>query len=246
MIFFFKQKEIIVDCFTPHDRIYEYYRPMPAAAFIPEEWKLLPKTIETRVSEYSNATVPRATLKKCKGFTNLFSSGFILQLWTDILFDTNPQDMIKMSPVNFIFFSEHPAFQKWEELYKGYKHVKISSPWQLQEKSGVRFTWNRCDWHNTDNADKMHIISAVTDFKYQSGTQINMFIKDKSVVKLTAGQPMVHLIPMSDKKVKLKYHLISHQEFDQRFSYTPKFTGQYKETKRVLDNKNKCPFGFGK
>jgi hypothetical protein len=240
-MFWFKRKEIVVDCFTPHHKIYEAYRPIHASHFLPDGWKKLPKTVSI---ENNGIGIDRGTMKKCIGFTNLFSSGFILQLWTDVILDTTSNEMQKIAAGNFIYFSHHPEFQSWAELYSGYKHVKFSSPWQLTEKTGVKFTWNRCDWHNTDSADKMHIVSAVTDFKYQTGTQINMFIKNNSRVNLSAGQPMVHLIPMSEHKIKLKYHLVSQQEYDSRFYYNSKFTSQYAENKRIINSK--CPFGFGK
>ena len=245
-MFFFKRKEIIVDCFTPHYDIYESYRPLPANNFIPEGWKSLPKTINMKALQRSNMEIPRGTMKMCKGFTNLFSSGFIIQLWSDVALDSNTDPMSQIAASNSIFFNSHPDYQMWDGLYRGYKHVKFSSPWALVEKTGVKFTWNRCDWHNTDIADKMHMVSAVTDFKYQHHANMNIFIKDNSIVKLTAGQPMVHLIPMSEHKLKLKYHLISLQEFDTRFYHSTKFSGEYKENVRLIDNKSKCPFGFGK
>lgn len=246
MMFWFKKSEIIVDCFTPHHDIYESYRPLPASHFIPEGWKNLPKTISMRAMPNSKIEIPRGTLKLCKGFTNLFSSGFILQLWTDVILDANTEPMSQLAASDFIMFNSHPKFQMWEGLYDGYKHVKFSSPWNLVEKTGVRFTWNRCDWHNTENAHKMHMLSAVTDFKYQHHVNMNIFVKDNETVNLSAGQPMVHLIPISEKKVKLKYHVISHQEFDSKFSHMTKFSGKYKESVRIVDNKPKCPFGFSK
>ena len=54
---------------------------------------------------------------------------------------------------------------------------------------------------------------------------------------------MIHLIPLTEKKVILKKHLISNKEYEDRFlNYVDtSFTGKYSK-RRIY---KKCPFGFG-
>jgi hypothetical protein len=250
-MFWFKSKEITVDCFTVSNLIHDGYRPKPAMEFVPEGWKTLPKTVGVRNISENSFAVPNATMKQCKGFINLFSSGFILPLFSDMVFDTTQEPMVKYAPSSLNYWHHHPSFQMWDGLYAGYKHVKILSPWSFVEKSGIKFAWNRCDWHDTENAGNYHVVSAVIDFKYQHSAQINLFVKDNSHISLTAGQPMVHIIPLSEHKVKLKYHVISEKEHDSKFgSFVTKFVGNYNESKRIKQEvesrESKCPFGFGK
>jgi len=250
-MFWIKPKEIVVDCFTHMPNVYAGYKPAPAIDFIPEGWKRLPKTVGVQYDPDSNVTIPHATMKYCKGFTSLFASGFIIPLFIDMIFDTTKPDKVeRYSPSNVNHWGDHPKFQMWDGLYNGHKHVKIMNPWCFVEKTGVKFAWNRCDWNNTDNAGNYHVLSAVTEFKYQVATQINMFVKDNIHLKLEAGQPMVHLIPLTENKVKFKHHLITKDEYERKFRVNlAKFAGNYNEVKRIKDKnaeESKCPFGFGK
>jgi hypothetical protein len=63
--------------------------------------------------------------------------------------------------------------------------------------------------------------------------------------QIKAGQPLAHLIPLTEKKVSLKHHLITREEFDSKFRNNNVYLHSTKESKR-LKSLNKCPFGFGK
>ena len=249
-MFWFKRKKIVVDCFTQHPTIYELYKPQAAIKFIPNGWKKLPKTVKIKPYEQqdpeSKIEFDSATMKKCIGFINLFSNGFIIPNWCDVKIEIKSDGSFMYHAGGDFIANQHPSFQKWTDLYEDYGHVKFGSPWLLYEKSGVQFTWNQCDWHKTDLIDKFKIVSGVIDYKYQHQTNINMFIKRNTVLEFDAGEPMVHLIPISDREVKIKTHLLDPAEFIKIDRTPTQYINQYNTWKKTIDSNRKCPFGFGK
>jgi hypothetical protein len=68
---------------------------------------------------------------------------------------------------------------------------------------------------NFDDFSMYHIPPGVTEYKFQHGANINLFIKrqkQESIVNINYGQPLVHIVPLSDVKIKLKHHLVSDEE----------------------------------
>jgi hypothetical protein len=251
-MFWFKRKEIVVDCFVTNPVIEKFQSIAPAYNFFPEGWKTLPKTVNIKVHENndpnSKIEAPLSTIKKCIGIQHLFSNGFIIPAWADFHIEIQKTGkLMYASPAEFQV-DQHPTFQLWDGLYDGYGHVKISSPWVIHEKSGVSFTWNQCDWHNTKNAEICKIVSGVLDFKYQHQSNINMFVKKDSVYSANAGDPLVHLIPISEKNVKIKTHLVDINEIRKLDHLPAQYSNQYNTIKRktIEQEAKKCPFGFGK
>lgn len=249
-MFWFKRKKIVVDCFTQSASVYGLYKPQEAIKFIPDGWKTLPKSVKVKPYEQqdpeSRIEVDSATLKKCIGFINLFRNGFIIPNWCDVKVEIKSDGNFTYHAGGDFFANQHPNFQKWQELYEDYGHAKFASPWLLHEKSGVQFTWNQCDWHKTDVIDKFKIVSGVVDYKYQHQTNINMFIKKNTVLEFNAGEPMVHLIPISDREIQIKTHLLDPAEFIKINRRPIHYMNQYNTWKKTLDANSKCPFGFGK
>jgi hypothetical protein len=251
-MFWFKRKQIIVDCFTQESTTHLCYPPAPANEYFPEGWKKMPKLVKNvmfndKVST-SSLSVDMPTLKKCTGFINLYTSGFIIPSWTDFGIQIDTKGEYFYYNCGPLRIDQHPSFQLWEGLYDGYAHIKLGSPWLFKEKTGVKFSWHQSDWHRTDIMDRCRIVSGVVDYKYQNQTNVNMFIKKDSVVEFKAGDPLVHLIPLSDKEVILKTHLINPLEFSMMEQKPSQYINQYKRYKTSIDKleQAKCPFGFGK
>ncbi len=247
-MFWFKKKEIVVDCFTVNPTIYTCNPIAPANNFFPAEWKSHPKFIRTKYhsDNTSNLEVDLPTIKKCIGFINLYNVGFMIPSWCDFGIEIREDGSYTYHNAGDLRIDQHPRFQVWDTLYKDYGHAKIGSPWLLKEKTGVQFSWHQCDWHKTDVIDKFKIVSGVVDFKYQHQTNVNMFIKKGSSVNFNAGEPLAHLIPISDSNVKIKNHLIDGIEMSKIDFRPTQYSNQYRKMKNVIENKSKCPFGFGK
>jgi hypothetical protein len=250
-MFWFKRKKLVVDCFVNIPAVYELFKIDKANKFIPNEWKSLPAFEELKAdgNPRTNMTVSVSTAKRCYALGNLFSTGFILPSWSDfgieVLHDGTYNIVDPMRTMQQDT-SSHPSWMYWDNLYKGYQHIKLSSPWLIREKSGVNFAWNQVDYQNTERYTNVHILSGIVDYKAQHDTHVNMFVKQGSVTHFKAGEPLVQIIPITESDVDIKCHLISDQEYGEMTrSYGQKvmWHGQHRELSRAK-NESKCPFGF--
>jgi hypothetical protein len=252
-MFFFKKSEIIVDCFTSNEIVYNNFKIDKAREFIPNWWKQLPVNQKIRVNNDPNSklTINQRNLKQCNGFIDLFTEGFIFPFWLDIQIEMLDDGKFYISghsvPTVNIDVATHGRDQTGTSIYKECGQIKLTSPWFLEEKTGVKFSWNQCMWNNTSYLGDMHILPGVMDFKTQKTTNVNAFIKKGSIVRLDAGDPLVHLIPLSDKKITIQHHLLTQQEYFTKFN-SEAFAGDYKNVKQSKNfrEKSRCPFGFGK
>jgi hypothetical protein len=251
-MFWFKTKEIVVDCFTNDELVYNNFKIERAKEFIPSWWKSLAHNNQIKVIKHPNSrmTIQELNLKHCNGFRDLFSVGFIIPNWLDYQIEMIDENNFCVAgyhaPLVKINVEHHDRKQTGYEIYPDCSQLKILSPWVFREKSGVKFSWNACMWNNTSYLNDMHLLSGVIDFKTQGSTNINTFIRKGSIVKLNAGDPLIHLIPISDKKINVKNHIISDHEME-RMIHNQRNAGDYKNNKsmtRIVDKK--CPFGFGR
>jgi hypothetical protein len=254
MMFWFKRKEIVIDCFVANRTIHEAFTIAPANKFFPDGWKTMPKTknIKVHKEQYPDCEleIELPTIKKCVGLIELFTTGFIIPSWVDFGIEINKDGKHMWCGAGDIIVDQHPAWQLWEGLYDGYGHAKIASPWLIKEKTGIKFSWNECDWHNTHNLDKFRILSGVTNFKFQHQTNINLFLKRNSTMYVKAGSPLVHIIPITENSVKIKTHLVTDVEMKALDRQVSQYSGHFKTMKKsILESekelsKSKCPFGF--
>jgi hypothetical protein len=250
-MFWFKPQTIHVDCFVSNATVYNNFRIDQASKFYPDPIKTYPKKIDVKASQDPSSklvsNVP--TIKMCNGITDLFANGFILPAWHQFSIEMTDQGNCILasagSHFQAVMVENHPRVQYGDSLYQGYTHAKLISPWLVKEKSGVKFTWNMCDWHRTDNAQNVRTLSAVVDYKYQVYTNVNMFIRNGSIVSYEAGDPLAHMIPISDKRVKLHHHLIDVEDWHRmRIEY--ELHSSYPNHRKLKYNDSKCPFGFSK
>lgn len=251
MLFFFKKPKIVVDCFTCRDVVYKLHPINYTNKFVPEYWKKLPATIKLKadpdpqVKTYLEAP----TLKRCVGIVNYFSNGFVIPSWTDFTLEDAGTRLFTTDTMFNLKVEHHIRPTYGDELYKDYVHAKVVPPWLIEEKTGIKFTWNQFDWTENINAD-FRILSGIVDYKINHSANINMFFKKKTIINVKAGEPLVHIVPLTEKEVDLRVHLIPEAEYAERwnkFSVRSSALGHYREMQEYYKNqetKNKCPFGF--
>ena len=247
-MFFLRRSTIVVDCFVNSQPIHDLFPIRKANHFYPEWWKDLPKTFEVK-SEF-DVNVPVSTMKSCIGFINLYRNGFILPLWSDLIIekDINGCRYQFSSPDNQGIHDHDPA--QYVGAFENSTHMKILSPWILKEKTGVNFLWTEPTWNNITLFENLNVLPGIMDFKYQHGSNINALIPNIDIkLLIKAGEPLVHIIPISEKDVKIKTHVITENEYKKMNvgSYSSSFYHKYNTNKKILEaNEKKCPFGFGK
>jgi hypothetical protein len=241
MFFFCKPSKVLVDCFTSDVSAHTLYPIDYSHKYFPDWWKQLSNRDEHN-GTYTDIQIP--TIKRCQGILDLYKEGFILPLWSDVVFEPRG-----IEGYAFQFADRksqimvHPEVQ-YGSFFKNYYHGKIFSPWSLIEKTGLKFKVSSCTWSLLNLTNDFNLLDGILDFKYQNGTNINFFLNNniKNQVLLEAGTPMLHIVPLTEKRLEIKRHLIDDAEYIKMFALnnaTPKFSGNYTEKKKV---NAKCPF----
>lgn len=248
--FNFVKKDIVLHCYTSRAEVFNYAPIKKASNYIPEWWKALPKTHR----EHPEALHVLPTMKLCVGFTNLFAQGFILPLWSEVAIKVGKQTDQPSQDYSYQFadltsqMGHHAAWQS-NDAYPSnqYQHLKIISPWALVCDEDIAFMQLQPVW-NFSKPEEVFIPPGVLNFKYQSATNINMFYKRQAqdiVHTLEFGQPMSHLVPLTERKVRLELHLVSDEDFKKLDAKNKRlsFFGKYRQNKNALTER-KCPFHF--
>ena len=248
-MFFFRKKTHIVDCFVANQMVYEHFPIAPAKEFIPTWFKKLESTYKVNVP---NTLRDRAaTVKRCPGISNLFNKGFVLPLWTDMKLHFNALDNNQ-----FEFKYEaavedphwgmevHDSMQYTGLFRDNFFQSKISSPWLIKEKSGLDFMFIEPTYTMT-NPNIFTVIPGVLNFKYQNYANINIMTEItnpmQKQIDISAGEPLAHIIPLTEDNVELRIHKLSKDEFEKLDGSTRSFKwyGTYFDRKKKIDSK--CP-----
>ena len=246
MFFFFKKPKLHIDAFISEDfkTTYELAPIDYANKFYPEWWKKLEKPPLNFVGKKS-ATNARL----CSSIIDTYKKGIILPMWSDFVFKmTTNGTKTEMYANDNAKLDGHSVSQRkgFREELIHYKHI---SPWSIKSERGVFFNFNP-DWYNLETSD-FELLPGMLEFYNQHSTNVNFFIQRKEqefTVKF--GQPLIHIVPLSEREIVLTNHLVTVQEHDKIFrntkiSFGPDYLMRRKYSKRQTDQESKCPFGFG-
>jgi hypothetical protein len=245
---FFKKRNIVVDAFTARPAIFDTAKIQEASKFLPEWWKKLPSKFPTVLS--NGIILNNTTMKKCDGFIDLYRHGMIIPMWCDLTIKTTPESYSYMYSGDKLDPVVSHGIHEYGEAFDDYMHLKITSPWLFSEKSGVKFHFTSASWSQIKYWQDLIVVPGIVDYKYQTSTNINVFVpKINNQIELSHGQPMVHIIPLSEYNIEIRNHLISDQEWLsmlERHSWKTTLTGRLRLARSIGKEQGKCPFGFGK
>jgi hypothetical protein len=247
-MFIFKKQKIVVDCFTSSKLVHDLFPIAPAKKHIPEWWKRLPVSYPLEVKDsLKNIAL---TMKKCPGAVDLFTTGFILPLWSDLIVTINAEE--NDLRLHWQFASQDPTwfintndYQQFAGAFDGkFVQAKITVPWFVKEKTGVKFALIEPTW-SINNPNSITIPPGVLDFKYQNNINVNFFVeKTNTRLHLEAGQPLAHFIPVSEKTVEIKTHQVSNEEYQKLYQYAQPFQFSLSHITRSKIIDSKCPFSW--
>ena len=232
---------IHVDFLTVRPEIYQYAKIDYAMNFLPSWYKNLPvKNYEPRCPGGV-----RITMKGCYGLRELFKRSLIIPLWSDvnIALGKSGTDMASWAfadEVSNIEVSDEKDYGSFVDATK-IQHMKFLSPWFGFSKSGVDFCFVQPTWNTTMYSDILHTLPGVVGFKYGEVTNINVLLSRKPedrILELKHGMPLVHLMPLTEEKVKIKHHLVDEKELHKRLNrhHRLSFSGWANKIKRLKDN----------
>jgi hypothetical protein len=244
-MFFFKPKKLYLDVLTDNPLAYQHFKPTKAANFYPHWWKSLDKKYLV-----NDGLFHATTMKSCPGFIDVFSRGLMMPLWSDLAIEVGA---VGSTSFRWQFsdqvsdISVHPQVQRGSFLpEQEFQHLKLTSPWSYFTKDDVDFASVFPIW-NQHRPDLMFGPHAVLNFKHQNSTHVNLFLRrlsENQVFTVEAGHPIQHHIPLTDRELVIKHHLVDSVELRRRtFSPMFKFTNGYKAAKRAANSK--CPIHSG-
>ena len=256
----FKRKEdpIYLDCYTHSHYAYNHAKINYAKNYIPDWFKKEPPITKDDV----------ATIKRCPAFASFYAKGIVLPSWGEVEITVSPLGSDKptyewlSSNEDFDLHSNCHNKEQWSGFGDdSLQNIKFHSPWSFKTREAVNFVWSQPTWSNPDTFNSLTILPAVIQFKTQHATEINFAIqqnKKEQKIKLPALTPLVMLHPMTERKIKIRHHLVDQNKFHKinrsgggmvlasvtedamkliakRFLETEKFW-------KKADELNKCPF----
>jgi hypothetical protein len=247
MDIFFPRKKIVLDCFTSHQAAYDLFPIAPTRDHAPQWWKSMPKTRSEKADDMYALT----TLKSCRGLIDFYQNGFAIPLWSDLSIQVGTVDQ----PYYRYQFADqvsavikHNSIQ-WDSWLSPVEWVnlKIISPWAIHNRHDTKFLFTDPTWNRTNFKDYT-LLNGVTEFKHQHASHINIMVpyaqgSQFRTFQLEAGDPIAMLMPLSEKAIELKHHLVSHEEFHRKQIQIVKFQNNWSFVKK--NKESQCPFKPG-
>jgi len=241
-----KRNWIDIFCYTDNVNAHEYFPIRKARDFIPQWWKDIPSFMYKEHNSFKTLGNRIPSMKKCPGIIEYYKKGLMIPLWTDIEFiiDKNVNENGWSTAVaDGVDVEPHADIQKGAFLSSGnWFHNKIISPWMIETKVPLDFLYLQPHWNlNELNKDVMIPNGYNSFYKGNHSTHIQMFINKESdrIVNIYAGTPILHLVPLTEKKIKIH---VSYDENSARllgkkttpYSFESKY---YRKKKDPLHNK---------
>jgi len=235
MFFFVKKSTIEMDAFTHWEHVYKYSPIIEARQKVPDWFT----SMEGKYMILDDL-VPQATIKMCPAIQDYVLRGVIMPLWSDLAIAIEER-IVRWQFADMLTENESHPERQWAPFRSpyDYAHMKLRSPWILSCKEEVLFSWEKPFFHN-DLPKEIEIVSGIDEYKYQNSSNVNFFVDVRQDNKLTIpqGTPLVRLLPLSDKKVRIKNHLVDEAEWKKKAlkNQPVKFINQYRKMAK------KCPF----
>lgn len=225
MFWFCKPSHIDVDFFTVREEIYHNAKPQKAAAFVPAWFKNLPKG---KFSDDPNAPLKlKSTIKSCPAFSTLYSSGFIFTLWSDLNIEVTESGYRYQFVDGKSTIQPHAPHQMEGSSFLGtHIHAKLRNPWAFKTNQRVNVMFTAPTWNNFGYENFVIAPGIFSAHTQPVEANINLFIKASSqrvIHQLYFGQPLAHVVPLTDKSIKLHYHLVTEKEMQKLYAKSPLF-----------------------
>lgn len=232
MIFLRKNKKIKLTFHTCEQKPFkDLFAPVQSMSGVPEWWRQIPKQ-------------DFPTMRSCPGFIELFKNSISIPLWRDHEITYQSDRIVDMAiagvhPERIYHYVQQHDPRQWGESFKGRVHLKFMNPWLVTCDKPTKFLLTGAAWHNKDFEDWV-IPPGVLEFKYQTGSHLNMFLAksdEQKTIRLDAGSIMAYLIPLEDVEVEVETKQVSTDEWSQLLNYQWTFANVYNKTKKLLEGR---------
>ncbi len=199
--------DIILDCYTYNPYAYNFAKINYGHHYVPEWWKNTPSIVEEH-----------PTIKSCPAFIEYYKKGIVLPMWCEVEVQIQPKGeglFTWKSAQKEFSITEHQ-----QEQFKGFAkedgyNLKIISPWFIKCKEEINFTFTQPIWNQRDTMFNLILTPGIVSFKSQMFSNLNYFFQQKDIqqdINIQPLTPMVIMHPMSERKVKLRHHLLTSKD----------------------------------
>ena len=210
-MFFIKKKKLKLEIYGPSRQLVDLFAPVRMKDSVPEWYKSMPKG-----QDYNNVS-------HCLGMRELYSTGIMFPLWSDYEITLGPNGVEGVhwpsNNENTMGAESHPLTEQAPGAWTGYANIKFTSPWWFWCSEPIQWVWTQPAWNQQD-PQKFTIVPGSTEFKHQNQTNINTIWKlgkNKRIEKLKAGDPMVHLIPITEQDWDFEVGVMTNEIFSEKF-----------------------------
>jgi hypothetical protein len=234
------KKNVVLNCYTSNKSAYDLFSINHSKNFIPEWWKRVPKAYR-----YGDNFYDAPTIKSCPGFIELYKKGIMVPLWSDLEIQSN------VDGYNYQFADQESSIEYNHPDAVGpivnnmdVHSIKLTSPWLFECSHDVDWLFVSPMW-NTETMEVLTVPGTVK-FHHAIRSNINLMIRKglDHNISLSAGTPIVQMVPLTDRNIEVRSHYISRAEFQEReVSVRPYFFGGYKKVSELKEKQQKkCPF----
>lgn len=239
MIFKFKKSKINLDCFTYIDQLADLFPIIESPKALPAWHRALPTQVNVNNPLFPSLSQP--TIKGCPGMTDFFKNSITIPNWIEHRFSVQPDgNMHFMGLREDMPYESHPKHIQMGSAMPNYAHLKLSSPWQIKEKTGIKWVWVQASWNQEDPC-QYSIPPGIVNYNEQHTSNVNILIPTNNSPKeivINAGEPLVQLIPMSDLPVAIHIHKIDHREWTRMRTYTHSTIHSFLKSRKILKSKD--------
>ena len=224
MLFKFLEKPIYVTAYLSSDFSFvNTYSPIKASShFIPTWWKNTPKS---EIQGWkNNEFIGSTTTKSCLGIIGTFQNGYVMPLWSDVSIKLEPNRFSykfsdEMTKLQFHSNQQAPGF------HDDYLICKVNSPWLIESSENINFLF--CDpIFATGQKNYSAIYGIIPAFNgYLNSNIFLLFKKEPSEIFIKHNTPLLHIIPITEKRIIFKTEVINFEEYTKKASIiTRKFS----------------------
>lgn len=231
---FFKKKEIVIDFLTCDVAAHTFAPIQTSIKSIPAWFKSTPKTFK-EPSEHVEY-IDRGTVKNCYGLVEHFKRSITIPMWSDLVFNVSPEGYGYYFAGEYAESIETHLPQQTNDVFSSrFYHVKLITPWLCKTKEDLHILFVEPFWNNIvcpGLVDNLFIQHGVINSKHSHSVNINLFLRKETYrLELAHKIPLVYLVPLTDKKVKIVNHLVGEREFlNSRTMLPPVFVNKYRKS----------------
>lgn len=192
--------------------------------------------------------LPSPSIKACPAVQDYYKAAIEIPLWSDLCLRFGPvgSDLYEWVFPDSTYMAEYQKITAHEnngvDNYRkntDFQHLLITVPWLAKCNQKINFLMTEPMWQAFEYPT-LNISQGITNFYYQHVCNVQLFAtrtQTMQEIMLPHGMPLAHLIPLTDKKIKIHTHVISKEEYNKihGLALRTKFTTSYYRKVGIMD-----------